>query len=173
MFHATRAVEICEAEGPTEELVRALEQLAFTLRDAGRIREAGERISRAVEVSSVLPDVTRYRRTLAWEAWQDRDEQRPRTRPRLFEKAWAIELPAPHPNGDVTLGVLQQDAFSMRAPAGGDRASLCPSIGLRPGVGTLDTFSTMLLTANLANALRLAGQIDPAARIVDPVAAGQ
>ena len=172
MFHATRAVEICEAEGPTEELVRALEQLAFTLRNAGRIREAGERISRAVEVSSVLPDVTHYRRTLAWQAWQSGMSGDPERAQRLFEEAWAIELPAPHPNGDVTLGVLEQDVL-LHAGAGPEEIERVSARAFDSARRwNLDTFSTMLLTANLANALRLAGQIDRAARMVDPVATG-
>ncbi len=172
MFHASRAVEICEAEGPTEELVRALEQLAFTLRHAGRIREAGERISRAVEVSSVLPDMTHYRRTLAWEAWQTGMTGDPERAEGLTAKAWAIELPAPHPNGDVTLAVLQQDIL-LHAGAGPDEIERASARALDAARRwNLDTFSTTILRVNLAIALRLDGQIDQAAHIIDPATAG-
>jgi tetratricopeptide (TPR) repeat protein len=172
VFHASRAVEICEAEGPTKELVHALEQLAHTLRNAGRLREAGECITRAVEVSSVLPDVTHYRRMLAWEAWQTGMTGDPERAEELAEKAWALELPAPHPNGDVTLGVLQQDVLLH---AGAEirqieRASDRALDSVRRW--NLDTFSTMILSANLATAFRLAGHIGPAAGIIDPATAG-
>ncbi len=172
LFHATRAVDIREAEGPSTGLVLALEQLAHSLRHAGRLDDAGACIRRAVEVSSALADVTQYRRMLAWEVWQTGMTGDPEQAEVLAEKAWAVELPAPDPMGDVRLGVLHQDVL-LHAGAQVEEIERAAARALESVQRwNLETFSTMVLSTNLAYAFRLAGQIDKAAAIVDPTTAG-
>jgi tetratricopeptide (TPR) repeat protein len=172
LFHATSAVEICEAEGPTAELVHALEQLAHSLRNAGRLQEAGACIRRAVEVSSALADVTQYRRMLAWEVWQTGMTGDPERADELAEKAWAIDLPAPDPMGDVRLGVLHQGVL-LHSGARLEEIERAAARALDSVQRwNLDTFSTTVMSTNIASACRFAGQIDQAARIVDPATDG-
>ena len=86
----------------------------------------------------------------------------------LAGKAWAIDLPAPDPMGDVRLGVLHQDVLlhDGARPEAVERAAARALDSVRRW--NLDTFSTVVLSTNLAYAFRIAGQIDRAARIVDP-----
>lgn len=116
--------------------------------------------------------MTQYRRMLAWEAWHTGMTGDPERAEGLAEKAWAIELPAPHPNGDVTLAVLQQD-FLLHAGAGPEEIERASARALDSARRwNLDTFSTLILSVNRSTALRLAGQIDKAAHIIDPATAG-
>ena len=109
---------------------------------------------------------------LAWEVWQTGMTGDPARADELAAKAWAIELPAPDPNGDVTLAVLQQDVLlhAGARPEEIERASARALDSVRRW--NLDTFRTMILRVNLAIALRLDGQIDQAAHIIDPATAG-
>ena len=163
-----RALAIYEAAPPCVGYVHALTLYDVLTWALDRFDDGVAACAKGVEVSAGLHDVPLHRQMLAIQARHDVDSGDLGTALRRIRAAAALHAAGPDPRVDVLVALLHTDILLVTgAPVEAVLAAGRPGFRAAREWG-LDTTWTAILTGNVAQALRRAGRVEEAARLVDP-----
>jgi tetratricopeptide (TPR) repeat protein len=167
-----RALDLHQPTAPSVGYVRALHQREMLLDALGRYAEAQVASSRALAACSDVDAPQLLRRILIERAYCDTGVGDLSGGLASLDAAARVELTTPDPMGEIHLAVARTHILMMAGQVGEDVAAAG-----RPGLESamawgLDTMPSFMLRGNMAKALRLAGDVDRAAELIDPVSIG-
>ena len=165
---AARAVEILERAGPSLVLADALLRRATMLFNAGRLDEAARSSARVVEVCRQIDEPSFLMLALSRRGWYHLALGDVAASRRCFEEARSIDPEHCDPYDLVELATNHTDLL-LQTGAGADEvvAAAAEALQTADEYG-LDTFIVGMLIANVGQALREAGRVGEAARLVLP-----
>ncbi|MFC4784210.1 ATP-binding protein [Nocardioides sp. MAHUQ-72] len=168
-----KAIEIYEALPPSPGYVRALDAREYVLASLGRDAEGAATNARAMEVGAALGDAAGQRTRLSVQAVYEAMAGEVGRARELIEEAVAMEPPEPDPSGTIYVAV-NHTIILLMASAGPDEVAAAARPGLEAATAwELDTWPLSALRNNMARAMRLAGQVERAAELVDPLTEGE
>jgi hypothetical protein len=163
------ALAIHEELGPSVAFVRTLMTRDRLLGSVGKYAEARRTAERALEMCARLEAPRLLREALLNCAGHDGGAGNlPRALDRIGEAAH-LDLALPDPEGDISLALMHTHVLEMAGRVGAEveRAG-APGLAVATKWG-LETLPVFALRYNMANALRLAGDVARAAELIDPV----
>ncbi len=167
-----RAIRIYESAPPSAGYVQALGSYEYVLDSLGREREGAAVIALAIEVSAGLGDTADYRTLLSVQAWSDARNGDLELALSRIQQAVDIELSEPDPRDEIYVAVNHTLILLLTA-AGPDEVAAAARPGLEVAARWgLDTWPLSALRSNIAQAMRLAGQVRRAAELIDPITEG-
>ena len=166
-----RAVAIHRARPPSTGYVDALNARDQILDALGRWDEASESAALARQLASGLEMPGTYRNLLIREAIHESDLDHPDRALALLAQAAEMEVAQPEPESDIHLAVtLTYLLPRMGRPV--KEAVEAGRIGLESAARWgMEGRMVLLVRVNMAAALRLAGQVERAAALIDPLLA--
>ena len=172
LVFADRAIDLHEPHAPSVGYVRALHRREQLLDALGRYAEAGVASSRALAACADVDAPQLLRSILVEQAYCDTTAGDLDGGLVSLDAAARVEMTTPDPMGDIHLAVARTHILMMAGRVGEEVVAAG-----RPGLKSatawgLETIPTFLLRANMAKALRLAGEVHRAAELIDPVPVG-
>ncbi|WP_159083557.1 ATP-binding protein [Nocardioides terrigena] len=165
---AARAVEILERAGPSLVLADALLRRATMLFNAGRLDDAARTSARVVEVCRQIDEPSFLMLALSRRGWYHLALGDVEASRRCFEEARTVDPERCDPYDLVELATNHTDLL-LQTGAGADEVVAAAAEALQTAAEYgLDTFIVGMLIANVGQALREAGRVGEAARLVLP-----
>ena len=164
-----RAVAIHRDRPPSTGYVSALQSRDQVLDALGRMDEAGESAALARELAPGLSTPATYRHLLIRQAIHELDLDHADRSLALLEQAAGMDVEQPDPGGDIHLAITLTDLLrTMGRPV--EEIVEAGQRGLDSAARWgLETRLLLITRANMAAALRLAGQVERAAALIDPL----
>ena len=164
-----RAIALHEPTAPSVGYVRALHQRSLVLDGLGRYDEARTASAQALEACADVEAPQLLRNILIERAFCDTSLGDLGGGLASLGAAARVEMTTPDPMGDIGLAVARTHIMMMAGRVGEDVVEAG-----RPGLEAatawgLETIPTSMLRGNVARATRLAGEVDRAAELIDPV----
>ena len=164
-----KAVRIYELVPACTGYVEALARQEYLLASLGRDDEGAATNSLASEISAHLGDTGQYKTRLSVQALYDARAGDLNLAQSRIEVARSIEQTDPDPQAEIYVAVNHTVLLLMSA-AGPDEVAAAARPGLQAAAPwALDTWPLSVLRANVAMAMRRAGQVQRAAELIDPV----
>lgn len=167
-----RSLALQEPTPPTVAYARALHEREWLLDALGRYAEARSASAQALAACAGLDEPQLLRSILIEHAYCDTTIGDLSGALASLDAANRVETAAPDPTGDIHLAVARTHIL-MLAGRVGEEVAAAGRPGLESAVEwDLDTFPSFTLRANMAKALRLAGEVHRAAELIDPLPLG-
>jgi tetratricopeptide (TPR) repeat protein len=164
-----RAVAIHRERPPSRGYIAALQGRDLVLDGLGRWSEAAESATLARQLASGLEVPGTIRNLLIREAVHESDRARPDTALALLAQAARTDVERPDPGGDIHLA-LTLTALLMEMGRPVDEVVAAGQRGLESAARWgMEGRLLLMVRANMAAALRLAGQVGRAAALIDPL----
>ncbi len=166
---ADRAIALQRPTAPSVGYVRALHQRALLLDALGRYDEARVASTRALVACAEVDAPQLLRSILIEQGFTAASVGDLTGGISSLDAAGRVEMTTPDPVGDIHLGAARAHILMMAGKVGDEVAEAG-----RPGLEAattwgIETIPTSLVRGNMAKALRLAGEVDRAAELLDPL----